>query len=130
MSSIESNFAIETPVTIPTPTPAQYKLHNYAIFVLQHLQTLNILPLDFDPFALDTQILSDYNPTKFANFIKNKNKNKNSIIQSPKPNILHSIVDEFYSTNETENKPVKKTKKEKNTDTNDTEKNPAKNTKK
>ena len=109
LSLVETNVPDE-------PTPAQYKMHYYAIYVLKHLQELGIvISPDFDPFSLDIQIISDYNPTKFASFIKNKNKNKNAIVSSPKPNIVDSIVNEFYQSSESEplKKPVKNTKKAK-----------------
>ena len=112
-SSIPETFTLESE-TKSGLTPAQYKMHYYAIFVLQQLQGSGTVLNDFDPFSLSIDFMSDYNPTKFASYIKNKNKN--AIVSSPKPNIVESIVNEFYHSEEgtaaTSNETIpKKTKK-------------------
>lgn len=87
-------------------SPNEYKMHGYAVFVLQEMQKqppgLGLM----DPLELDWDFLSKYSPETVVPLLKKRKlketrkqkKNSSMVVSTPKVDIIKNIVDEHYAS--------------------------------
>lgn len=96
-------------------TLPQYKMHAYAIFVIEQLQHHEMVAEHLDPYSLDLALLSEFikDPEDTLATVKiiqqqEKEKRKNNrkeskkrkcIVCAPKPDIIENIVKAYYTEN-------------------------------